>query len=59
MPRKPVAAAVLGTLLIVVCDDGSVWELDPNGQWIARSPIPGTSADAAGARAEGWPEGEE
>ena len=44
MPRKPVAAAVLGTFLIVVCDDGSVWELDPNGEWIERRPIPGTAA---------------
>ncbi|HEY0970654.1 MAG TPA: hypothetical protein VGE02_06735 [Gemmatimonadales bacterium] len=46
MPRKPVSAAVLGSLLIVVCDDGSVWELEPNGGWIARRPVPGTEAAA-------------
>ena len=34
MARKPVAATVVGTLLIVVCDDGSVYEFDPNGTWI-------------------------
>jgi hypothetical protein len=44
MARKPVAATVVGTLLIVVCDDGSVYEFDPNGMWIERSPIPGTPA---------------
>ena len=55
MPRKPVASAVLGTLLVVVCDDGSVWEFDPNGQWIERSPIPGTEADEA-AQSERWEE---
>ena len=53
MPRKPVACAVLRTLLVVVCDDGSVWELDPNGQWIERSAIPGTEADVA-AQAKRW-----
>ena len=47
MPRKPVACAVLKTLLVVVCDDGSVWELDPDGQWVGRNPIPGTEADVA------------
>lgn len=44
MARKPVAAAVIGNLLMVVCDDGSVHELDPKGAWIERSPIPGTVA---------------
>ncbi|HEX6053247.1 MAG TPA: hypothetical protein VFZ21_28460 [Gemmatimonadaceae bacterium] len=44
MARKPVAATVVGTLLIVVCDDGSVYEFDPNGMWIERKPIPGTAA---------------
>jgi hypothetical protein len=38
------AAAVVGTLLMVVCDDGSVYELDPNGSWVERRPIPGTQA---------------
>lgn len=47
MPRKPVSAAVLGSLLIVVCDDGSVWELEPNGGWIPRRPVPGTEAAEA------------
>ena len=46
MPRKPVSSAVLGSLLIVVCDDGSVWELEPNGGWIPRRPVPGTEAAA-------------
>ena len=40
--RKPVSSAVLGGLLIVICDDGSVWELDPSNGWIEREPIPGT-----------------
>ena len=44
MARKPVSAAVLGTILIVVCDDGSVWELDPDSTWVERRPIPGTAA---------------
>lgn len=44
MARKPMAAAVVGTLLIVVCDDGSVHELDPNGSWVERPPVPGTAA---------------
>ena len=44
MARKPVAAAVLGTLLMVVCDDGSVYEMDPNGAWVERRPVPGTPA---------------
>jgi hypothetical protein len=44
MARKPVAAAVVGSLLLVVCDDGSVFELDPNGAWIERVPVPGTAA---------------
>lgn len=47
MPRKPISVAVLGNLLIVVCDDGSVWELEPNGGWIPRRPVPGTEAAAA------------
>lgn len=44
MARKPVGLAVVGTLLIVACDDGSVFELDPNGSWIERRPVPGTPA---------------
>jgi len=42
--RTPVSAVVLGTVLVVVCDDGSVWELDPGGPWVERRPIPGTLA---------------
>ena len=38
------AAAVVGNLLMVVCDDGAVYELDPNGAWTERVPIPGTPA---------------
>jgi hypothetical protein len=44
MARKPAAAVVIGTLLIVVCDDGAVYELDPNGAWVARRSVPGTPA---------------
>lgn len=44
MARKPVAVTVVGTLLVVVCDDGAVYELDPNGAWLERRPIPGTAA---------------
>lgn len=49
MIRKPVSTAVLGGILVVVCDDGSLWEYDPNGKWCEREPIPGT---AAGVRVE-------
>jgi hypothetical protein len=38
------AAAVVGSLLMVVCDDGAVYELDPNGAWVERAPVPGTAA---------------
>ncbi len=44
MARKPVGATVIGTLLVVVCDDGAVYELDPNGGWTERRPNPGTAA---------------
>ena len=47
MARKPMAAAVVGSLLIVVCDDGAVFELDPNGAWVERAPVPGTPASHA------------
>jgi len=54
---------VLGTVLVVVCDDGSVWELDPGGPWMERRPIPGTLAatvlgsadDPVAEEAEGEP----
>lgn len=49
MIRKPVSTAVLGGILVVICDDGSLWEYDPNGKWCEREPIPGT---AAGVRVE-------
>lgn len=52
MPRTPVSATVLGGFLIVVCDDGSVWEMDPDGRWTARRPIPGTPADEVRRRDE-------
>jgi hypothetical protein len=41
------AAAVVGSLLLVVCDDGAVFELDPNGAWVERAPVPGTPASHA------------
>ena len=47
MARKPVGITVVGTLLVVVCDDGAVFELDPNGAWLERRPIPGTDAASA------------
>jgi hypothetical protein len=47
MARKPMAAAVVGSLLMVVCDDGAVYELDPNGTWVERAPVPGTPASHA------------
>ncbi len=49
MIRKPVSTAVLGGILVVICDDGTLWEYDPNGKWCEREPIPGT---AAGVRVE-------
>ncbi|HKO15831.1 MAG TPA: hypothetical protein VJU87_06310 [Gemmatimonadaceae bacterium] len=45
MIRKPVTSASLGPMLLVICDDGSVWEFDPGGTWVERQPIPGTSSD--------------
>ena len=45
MIRRPVTSAVLGSILLVVCDDGSVWELDPGDRWVERLPVPGTCAD--------------
>ena len=44
MARKPMAAAVVGSLLLVVCDDGSVCELAPTGAGAPRAPVPGTPA---------------
>jgi hypothetical protein len=29
---------------VVVCDDGAVFELDPNGEWVDRRSVPGTPA---------------
>jgi hypothetical protein len=45
MVRKPISSTVLGAMLFVVCDDGSVWEMDPGGRWVERSPLPGTQAE--------------
>ncbi len=44
MARKPTAAVVIAGLLVVVCDDGAVFELDPDGAWVDRRPVPGTPA---------------
>src|SRR5688500_4509472 len=44
MARKPVAAAVVSSFLMVVCDDGAVYELDPDGAWVVRRPMPGTAS---------------
>ncbi len=43
MIRKPVSSSVLGGLLVVICDDGTLWEYDPDGRWMEREPIPGTA----------------
>lgn len=43
--RKPVAAAVKEAILMVVCDDGTVWytrTLGRNQEWIEAQRIPGT-----------------
>lgn len=44
MARKPTAAVVIAGLLVVVCDDGAIFELDPSGAWVDRRPVPGTPA---------------
>jgi len=55
MTTKPVAAFAarelvsmhLGEIVVVVCDDGSVWWYDPaasNAQWEAFPPIPESAA---------------
>lgn len=48
-PRHPVGIADrAGRRLYVVCDDGSVWVLDPmHGGWMEAEPIPGTPAAEA------------
>lgn len=46
MFRKPVSSSVVGGLLLVVCDDGTLWEYDPDGKWMQREPIPGTAEGA-------------
>ncbi len=46
--RRPVAVVTKGELIIVVCDDGSVWSLSDvtsSERWAERKPIPGSEAD--------------
>lgn len=46
--RRPVSAVTKGDLIIVVCDDGSVWSLKDvtaSERWTERRPIPGSEAD--------------
>jgi hypothetical protein len=49
MDRRPVGVAAHNDNLVVVCDDGTVWEYvnhsDPRKAWKDREPIPGTIAD--------------
>lgn len=49
--RRPVAAFALGSSIIVaLCDDGSMWVAHPNGEaervWVEGAPIPGTLSAA-------------
>jgi hypothetical protein len=37
----------MSSVLMVVCDDGAVYELDPKGTWVERAPVPGTPASHA------------
>jgi len=46
MSRKPVAMVTRDDLIIVVCEDGSVWYSNTVGdgaKWEKGSPIPGSS----------------
>lgn len=55
MVRKPVSAVYTGSAVVVVCDDGSVWDAgdwtrihkhkDHQVDWVSATPIPGTDAD--------------
>ncbi|MCG6989389.1 MAG: hypothetical protein LJF06_14595 [Gemmatimonadetes bacterium] len=49
--RKPVAAVAKGAILMVVCDDGTVWytrTLGRNEEWIEAQRIPGTEPPRPG-----------
>jgi hypothetical protein len=43
--RKPVSVMREGETLLVVCDDGAVWERGPSG-WREAAPLPGSRSDA-------------
>ena len=61
MGRKPVGisfdAHPMSGVIIVVCDDGSVWE-KIHDQWKEQSPIPGSDRDL-GAQPVPYPPGRE
>ena len=47
--RRPVAALTKGDLIIVVCDDGSIWsssDVTSEEPWTEHRPIPGSQAEA-------------
>ena len=47
MARRPVSVCAVDSRLVVVCDDGSVFESHPNtGVWAEWNPIPGSEADS-------------
>ncbi len=43
--RRPVSVMREGETLLVVCDDGAVWERGPSG-WREAAPLPGSRSDA-------------
>ena len=46
-PARPVAAVMSNRYVVVVCDDGAVWQQFPNQDgWSPLPPIPGTPASA-------------
>jgi hypothetical protein len=43
--RKPMSVIQEGDTLLVVCDDGAVWQRGPEG-WYESAPLPGSRSDA-------------
>jgi len=43
--RKPMSVIQEGDTLLVVCDDGAVWQRGPDG-WYESAPLPGSRSDA-------------
>ena len=43
--KKPVGVAIHGSVIVVVCNDGSVWySAHPTHDWQAGRPVPGSAA---------------